>query len=261
MITTYFSLSFLLELVLESLPISSSGHLAFLSSLCTSIKPLSFIESHLSHALILLVQCFFLLSFLKTLLYRKKWILILKLMLLFISITVITTIGYVIKNYITHIIPSISIPLFLGFFITTAFLFSSYFINFARSRQYYQLSFKDSIFLGLFQCIAFLPGVSRLATMFLGAQLCQFTRNNALFIAIGSNAAISGISVLYLFYHHYTVEKILIPLSLAILQKLCIALILSASLFYLSIYLFRKNRLFYFIIYELIISLIAFYLS
>lgn len=261
MIISDFNLSFLFELLLEGLPISSSGHLKLLSYFSCQFQPLSFFYLHLSHVLIFFIQIFYIFPFFKILIYRKKWLIFSRLIVNFISITTITVIGYLIKYFILEpLFPWISLPLCAGFLITTVFLLSIYFINQTRSRIYYTLLFKESIFLGIWQCIAFLPGVSRLATMILGSQICKFTRRHSLFIAITSNAAISAMSVLYLFYYWYYVDSISIIFSWFLCLKLLVTLTISALLFYLFIYLFNKNNIIIFIIYELCIFLIAYYI-
>ena len=258
MIISDLSFSFLCELLLEGLPISSSGHLQLLSFFYPSVKPLSFFYAHLSHLLIFFIQIFYIFPFFKFLLYRKKWMLIFKIMINLISMTVITGIGYLIKDFVIILFPFLSFPLPLGFLLSTIFLLSIYFLNITRGKIYYALLFKEAIFLGLFQCIAFLPGVSRLATMILGAQICKFTRRHSLFIAVGSNVAISGISLLYLFYY-YHYEGITILFSWLLFFKLFSTLALSALLFFLFVYLFNKNKILVFFLYELSIFLISYY--
>jgi undecaprenyl-diphosphatase len=261
MIISNLETNFLLELLLEVLPISSSGHIELISYFFSSIKPLSALDEHLSHVLIFLIQIIYIFPFLKILVYRKKWILILYIVINFISITALTTIGYLVKHLILmKMFPTLSMPLPLGFLITTIFLLSIYFINKSKSRTYYTLSFKESIFLGLWQCIALLPGVSRLATMILGAQVCGFTRKNSLFIAIASNAAISGCSLLYLIYYNYNIENIIFSFSTLAILKLISTLFISALFFFLFIYFFNKNNIFILIIYEFLILLISYYI-
>jgi undecaprenyl-diphosphatase len=261
MIINEFSNSFFIELILEGLPISSSGHLELLSYFFNSIRPLSFFYVHLSHLLIFFIQIIYLFPFFKILMYRKKWRLMFRLSINFISITILTAIGYLIKKIVIEkLFPQLSFPLPLGFLISTVFLISVYFINKTRSKVYYALSFKESIFLGLWQCIAFLPGVSRLATMLLGAQICKFTRKHSLFIAIAANAAISCGSLLYLIYYYYTIETVIFVFSWPVILKLLSTLIFSAVLFFLFIYLYNKNKIIPIIIYELSVFLIAYYL-
>lgn len=261
MIISDLKINFLFELLLEGLPISSSGHLELLSYFFSSITPLSIFHSHLSHILIFFIQIIYIFSFLKILIYRKKWILIAYIIINFISITVLTTIGYLAKHFIIpKLFPKLIFPLPLGFLISTIFLISIYFINKSKSRVYYTLSFKESIFLGIWQCIALLPGVSRLATMILGAQMCKFTRKHSLFIAITSNAAISGCSLLYLIYYNYNIENIIFAFSTIAILKLISTLFISAILFFLFIYFFNKNKIIPIIIYELFIFLISYYI-
>jgi undecaprenyl-diphosphatase len=261
MIISDFNISFLVELLLEGLPISSSGHLQLMNYFWPSVKPLPFFYAHLSHVFIFFIQIIYIFPFFKFLIYRKKWRILFHIIINFISITMLTTIGFLAKHLIIEkMFPSLVFPLPLGFFISTIFLLSIYFINRSRSRIYYTLSFRESIFLGLWQCIAFLPGVSRLATMILGAQICKFTRRHALFIAITSNAAISGGSLLYLIYYQYNIEKIIFTFSSVLILKLILSLVISALLFFLFIYLFNKNKIIVFILYELCIFLISYYI-
>lgn len=259
MIISDFSISFLLELLLEGLPISSSGHLQLLSYFYCGIQPLSFFYMHLSHVLIFFIQIFYVFPFLNILKFRKQWKLLFYIILNFSSITIITIIGYLVKNFIIlKLFPNLFFPLPLGFFITMVFLLSIYFSNRSKSRIYYTLSFKESIFLGMLQCVALLSGVSRLATMIFGSQILHFKRRHSLFIAITSNAAISGMSLLYLLYY-YCSEGIVIVFSQWLVIKLFVTLTFSAILFFLFIYLFNKNKILMLVLYELCIFLIAYY--
>ncbi len=260
MIIENFGINFLLELLLEMLPISSSGHLLMFSKFIPSITPLSFFYLHLSHVLIFFIQIFYVYPFFKILIYRKKWMIIFNLIINFISITIITGIIYLINHFLLkEMFEDYCFPLSSGFLISTFFLVLIYIFNKTRSRVYYQLSFKESIFFGLWQSIAFLPGVSRLATMLLGANLCKFHRKNALFIAITSNVAISGISLLYLLYYYYFIEKFSVIISQWLLFKLFLSLISSALLFIIFLNLFNKNKIIVFILYEFFVFLITYF--
>jgi undecaprenyl-diphosphatase len=258
MIINDFSASFFFELILEMFPISSSGHILLLSNFYKNIEPLSFLLDHISHSLIFFIQVWYVFPFFLSLIRRGKILNIVKIILYFFCTTLITSMGYIVKGLLFDKLLWFNFPLFLGFFITTFCLITIFFTNSSRTKLFYNFTFSESIFFGLLQCFALLPGISRLSIILLGATLCRYTKENALFMAIMSNISISLISMSYIVYYSCSIESISIILSNACILKLIFSMFFSMLCFFLFIYLFKKNKIVFFIVYEFLLTLFVY---
>ncbi len=158
-----------IQAVTEFLPVSSSGHLAFVSNLIDKLDVFFFTVLHLASLIAVLIftrkEIFQLLSFNKK--YRKLWI------YLIIATIPAVLFGGFFKSQIEATFASF---LFLGiaFLFTGTILFLTKFSN-RKSR----INFKNSLIIGLFQLFALFPGVSRSGMTISSALISGIDREKA----------------------------------------------------------------------------------
>ncbi len=252
-----FSPSFFLEIFLEGLPVSSSGHIYLLSSVLPDVfAPLNLIENHLTHALFILILINTLSRAIVNL-FCISFFTLLRTGMNFFVISVTTVLSYVIFEALLRNI-TIKMPLYQGFLITTFFLIIIKYFNRGKGKKYYLTTMSENIFLGLFQTVAFLPGVSRFATMLVGSVLCGYNKNDALHIAIISNACISAGSIIYLLYK-YKDYPFYFSISYPEFFILIITLLLGLFFFLVFSHFFKRNKISIFIYYEFLISVVTFF--
>jgi undecaprenyl-diphosphatase len=106
--------------------------------------------------------------------------------------------------------------------------------NFSSKKKDHKLSYVNYFFIGIFQCLAFVPGVSRSAATILGGRLLGASREEAVkfsfLLAIPTILAASGYSLL----------KVNYVLSNEEVLSLCLGLLSSFVFGYLSIKVFLK---------------------
>lgn len=161
-----------LHIILESLPISSSGHISLLNQWFAKIfkqKPLEITTSidHLMHIPTATIIALFLAK-------HGVWNMILQSPQSLIHWATIVGIANVITGFFyflrkkvmsenSRVRRLVHWPLYVGFFTTSCILLSLYWVP-QGVREY--ISSTDAVFIGLAQSIALLPGVSRLASTY-----------------------------------------------------------------------------------------------
>lgn len=247
------------QIILESLPISSSGHRKIIEKFTTkyNFSPNNIhnneIVEHLMHiptAIILLIflfqnsyyDSFFPINSIQDLFWLS--------LLIFIS-NLVTGFLY----FIFKIINISKFPLSLGFFITAISLFLLFFLKSGTNKT---LSLCNAFFIGLAQGLALLPGISRLALTFsTGYCIGLFPITAFLFSLIIQFPLIiagilkSGFEILY-FNKQFNFK----------INWLCILLItfisfLSYKLLWLIFYLVQHNYLSFFSFYMIIPLILA----
>lgn len=188
----YLYLIIFAQTVLESFPISSSGHVALITILCQKyfgtmfsqyVLDQSIFESwfYCLHAITALVLAIFFFPqwffFIKNL--SRVWRMVVRLVLLVGITDVITFAWYVVVRHY-----QLSIPLSLGFCITGIMLASLKFLRTVRpelieGRSSRSFGISDALVLGAVQGIALLPGISRLATTFVVARWLGYSGQRA----------------------------------------------------------------------------------
>lgn len=154
------------QIIIEMLPISSSGHLTLLELLLKKYAsfdirqiffPPAILKSiyYFMHGPTLLIICAYFFAQWWRLVFTSAGI-AWRLILCLVIADLITFIIYLVFKR-----TNITIPLGLGFIITAIFLFSTAWCS--ASKALSLLSFTDAAILGLVQGLALLPGVSRLA--------------------------------------------------------------------------------------------------
>ena len=212
----------------EFLPISSTGHLNLAQHLFGS-KPSLSLDIFL-HLATLLSVLFFFRKFIKYFFDNLIYIII--------ASVPVAIIGLLFQEKIDNIFSDIKLlPLF--FLITSIFVLSTKYIKSTNTR----LNYKNALIIGLFQCIALLPGVSRSGTTIMAGLLMglspleAFNFSFALFIPATIGAVVFGLK-------DFSFTPSLIPvfiltffvgvLSLSILKKS----LLSKNFWKFSIYTF-----------------------
>ena len=234
----------------EFLPISSSAHLILISSfydLSTSSLLID-ISLHLGS---LLAIIFFFRKDLLNLRYNQKLLL-----LIIVGSMPLIIFGYILYNTeLIYFLRNIKI-------IAWTTLFFGIILYFADQRKIDQkistnLNIKSILFIGLFQLLALIPGVSRAGITITAARFLKFNRVDSSKIAfLLSIPALAGASFLGL--------KDALEQSIKINYLLIIAVILSFIFSYMTVNFFlkyiNKFSLNIFVIYRIIVSIILFYL-
>jgi undecaprenyl-diphosphatase len=188
----YLYLIIFAQTVLESFPISSSGHVALITVLCQKYFGPLFLEYGLNqsifeswfyclHAITALVLAIFFFPqwsfFIKNI--SRVWRMVARLVFLVGVTDVITCACYVIVRHY-----ELSIPLSLGFCITGIMLASLKFLRPSCISNNSKLACRsfgvsDALILGAVQGVALMPGISRLATTFVVARWLGYSSQRA----------------------------------------------------------------------------------
>tara|TARA_B100000902_G_scaffold382973_1_gene421247 strand:- start:226 stop:993 length:768 start_codon:yes stop_codon:yes gene_type:complete len=232
----------------EFLPISSSAHLIIVSNLYNLKTSSLLIDISLHLGSLLAIVIFF-----------RKDLLDLKNNKKLLSLIIIGSIPLIIFGYILHTTELINLLRNIKVIAFTT-LFFGIILFFADQRKVDQsissnLNFKSIIFIGLFQILSLIPGVSRAGITMTAARFLKFNRVDSGKISfLLSIPALSGASFLGL--------KDISNQSLEINYIVIAAIILSFLFSYITIKFFLSylNRfsLNIFVIYRIIISLILF---
>jgi undecaprenyl-diphosphatase len=158
----YFYILIIVQIVAESLPISSSSHLQLLELGVCSIPA----SSSLIYALHIPTACVFTLFFFREWFFMVRHVrvcapIILKLCLLGAIVDVITTFFFVAFHYVP-----VALPLGVGLCITAAALYS---LRFSTTRTN-SFGYTQALMLGIAQGLALLPGISRFALVYTTAR-------------------------------------------------------------------------------------------
>lgn len=179
----------IVEGLTEYLPISSTGHMILLASLL-GIEDQPFVQHYQ-----IIIQFGAILSVVVLYWERfRKWnSLFIKVFAAFVPTAII---GFLFKSSFESLLGSpvvVSVSLILGGIV---FLWMErYFKESDLTKTTDDLSLRDCIYLGLFQCLALVPGVSRAGATIIGALLLKMTRKDAaefsFFLAVPTLAAAS----------------------------------------------------------------------
>lgn len=181
----------IVEGITEFLPISSTGHMIITEKL------LGVESSEFTKAFIINIQFGAILSVL--ILYWKRFFQSLKFYYkLFIAFIPAAVIGFIFGDFIDSLLENVlvvAISLFLGGIIL---LFVDKWFNKPKEDQ--EITYPTALKIGLFQCIAMIPGVSRSAATIIGGMSQKLTRKNAaefsFFLAVPTMLAATGYKLL-----------------------------------------------------------------
>lgn len=242
-----------LAIILESFPISSSGHLALLDHIIHATATQDFLSvfDHILHGPIAL--CIALYFYPRWRFFLHPWrarFIIGRLVVLGFVVESITVIFYILFSKF-----SVSwFPLWIGFLITAFLLFSLCFCTTKRTKKF---DLQMALILGLMQGLALLPGISRFGATFAVARWLGLDKQKAfelsflLVMPLLSAAFVKGIVS---YASSSDLEQLLNPMMVLVM-------IGSSIGFYLGLLmvhkLILKNQLWYMSFYVLGISLLA----
>jgi len=186
----------IVEGITEFLPISSTGHMIITQSLL-HIESTEFVK-----AFIVNIQFGAILSVI--VLYWKRFFQSYKFYYkLFIAFIPAAVIGFLLGDFIDSLLENVivvAVSLLVG---GVFLLFVDKWFNKPAEDQ--EISSKTALKIGLFQCIAMIPGVSRSAATIVGGMASKLSRKNAaefsFFLAVPTMAAASGYKLLKLITH------------------------------------------------------------
>jgi undecaprenyl-diphosphatase len=186
----------IVEGITEFLPISSTGHMIITKSILRLAKDDAF-----TNLFLIAIQLGAILSV--VVLYWKKffdfskWQFYLKLI---VAVIPALAIGFVLDEYIDKLLDSpttVAISLLIG---GIFLLFIDKVFNRAAIDEEREISYKKGFMIGLWQCIAMIPGVSRSAASIIGGMQQGLTRRLAaefsFFLAVPTMAAATGYKLL-----------------------------------------------------------------
>jgi undecaprenyl-diphosphatase len=181
----------IVEGITEFLPVSSTGHMIITQKLL-GIEPDSFVKLftvNIQFGAILSVIILYWKRFFQTFDFYLK---------LFVAFLPAAILGFLLSNYIDQMLESVlvvAISLVLGGIIL---LFIDSWFN--RPVENQKISFKNALFIGCFQVIAMIPGVSRSAATIIGGLTQKLNRKNAtefsFFLAVPTMFAASAFEML-----------------------------------------------------------------
>lgn len=189
----YFYIVAIMQIVLESFPVSSSGHLNLLEKIAAQKFSVDVLGMNvqfdqfsteqfqtfykLLHGVTLVIIALFFCTRWMALLKaaRRKPQILIKWCLLTLAADIVTTLLFL----VWHVLP-VNFPLVLGFSITACALFSLYFCS-SEKRSAWTL--RSALMLGFVQGVALLPGISRLGSTYVAARWLKLPAHKALEIS------------------------------------------------------------------------------
>lgn len=181
----------IVEGITEFLPISSTGHMIIFQSLL-GVENSDFVKAfivNIQFGAILSVIVLYWKRFFQTLKFYYK---------LFVAFIPAAVIGLLAGDYIDMLLENVivvAITLFLGGIVL---LFVDKWFNKPRENQ--EITYKNAFVIGLFQCIAMIPGVSRSASTIIGGMAQKLNRKTAaefsFFLAVPTMFAASAYKLL-----------------------------------------------------------------
>jgi undecaprenyl-diphosphatase len=244
----------IVEGVTEFLPISSTGHLIITSRL------LNIANSDFLKSFEIIIQLGAILAVVA--LYFKSFLNISKLKKIIIGSIPTAIIGFALYGFVkNHLLGSVSVvlwSLFLGGIIIVLFEYFYHNNDLQKEEGIEKITYKQSFFIGVFQSLAIIPGVSRSAATILGGLFLNISRYTivefSFLLAVPAMIGASGLDI----YKNYSVifNSNIIFLIVGFVTSFIVA-ILSIKLLLKFI---KKNNFTPFGIYRVIIAVIFFFI-
>lgn len=186
----------IVEGLTEFLPISSTGHMIITQGIL-GVESNEFVK-----AFTIIIQFGAILSVI-ALYWRRflqSWTFYLKLLAGFIPAAVL---GFLFSDKIDELLESIQVVAVMLIIGGVVMLFVDKWFNRPKYNEGEEIGYKNAFVVGLFQCIAMIPGVSRSMATIVGGMSQGFTRKDAaefsFFLAVPTMAAATGYKMLKLF--------------------------------------------------------------
>ena len=175
---------------------------------------------------------------------------ILKIMYILFAIVLIYVLGLIFKDAISSLSENIKI---IGGALIVTSLFLFIIKDFKGKKDDNEITYKDALIIGLFQCVALLPGISRSGATIVGAMLLKFKRETAfkfsfmLYIPISLATIVLGVK-----------DIIETGLESTTILYYLIGMVVASVITYFSTKLFKdimkKGKLIWFVLYCLIVG-------
>lgn len=242
----------IVEGITEFLPISSTGHMIITQSLL-GVENSEFVKAfiiNIQFGAILSVVVLYWKRFFQTVNFYYK---------LFIAFIPAAVIGFVLGDYIDALLENVTvvaISLVIG---GIFLLFVDKIFNKPSANQ--EITFGKALRIGLFQCIAMIPGVSRSAATIIGGMVGKLNRKNAaefsFFLAVPTMFAATAYKLLKS-YHVFNAENIKILLVGNIVAFIVAMLAIKFFISFLTKYGFKVFGIYRIIVGLAILILLAF---
>jgi len=239
--------------ITEFLPISSSGHLAILQNIFKLTENAVFFDIILHLGTLLSVIIFLwkdiieiFVGFFK---FRKEYfVLVLKVVIAEIPALIV---GYFLNEKIKVLFVS---PIYIGiaYFGTALILFLTIFLRKER-KNIFNISYIDALIIGIFQCLALVPGFSRSGFTLFGALLIGLNKKDALKFSF--LIAIPAIVGAYVFESLSQLNIHSIPINIALISFV-ISFLAGLSAIYLLFSVLKKSKLYIFGYYCLFLGIL-----
>lgn len=254
----YLYLVVFLSIILESFPISSSGHLKLLESFfnfCPS-NVSCFLNENLEYFLhgptAIVIALFFYNRWKVLLAFNRSYSIIKKMF-----VRGIITDGITVAAYFFLLKDSVFLPLWVGFFITAVLLFSLYFKK-NNAHVFATWNYSNASILGCAQALALIPGISRLGTTFVVARWLGFSAKKAFELSFLIEWPISAAAALKGTCHLYFNNQLGELLHLQMILIIIIAIVGALGGLWIMQQLFFTNKAWLFSFYMIIITMIAY---
>lgn len=258
-----------LQMVAESFPVSSSGHLALLnqvwSKLCLLYPDYKlslpwtdalFWERYvdLLHVVPLVVIAWYFYPRWRIFLFHplRTWRIAAKLICYVVLADGVTALLYVARPYLFFS----ALPLWVGFSATALLLFGLLLIPVRKSFSGDRLTVARAVLIGLFQGLALLPGLSRFAATFCGARFLGFSSRSSFEVSFMLQwpLILAAVTRSTLFFMHSSAEVVVTPMLGAVLF---VSAILAWLGFFFAAHLASTERLWYCAFYVAVVALAA----
>ncbi|OFX76939.1 MAG: undecaprenyl-diphosphatase UppP [Bacteroidetes bacterium GWE2_29_8] len=183
----------IVEGITEFLPISSTGHMIIASSFLnlTDIEFAKLFVVNIQFGAILSVVVLYWKQFFKSMDFYYK---------LFVAFIPAAVFGFLLNDYIDMMLENVIVVAFSLLIGGVILVFIDKWFNNVNDDANEEIKYKQAFFIGLFQVIAMIPGVSRSAATIIGGMAQKFSRKKAaefsFFLAVPTMCAASGYKML-----------------------------------------------------------------
>lgn len=260
----YLYLIIFAQTILESIPVSSSGHIALLTILFQKYFDLQPLDQVLDqqifeswiyclHGITALVLAIF--FFPKWFFFVKHlfrvWRIVIRLIFLVGIVDVITFIGYFLVRHF-----DLNIPLYVGFCITGIALASLKSLSTMHTQR--SLGIRDAVILGGVQSIALLPGISRFASTFVVARWLGYSNKRAFELTWMIQWPLIFAAAILGFYKLYEIHAFADFVSFGLMFAYVFAGIGAYAALYFVQWCIYKDKMWWFAYYMIVPTLVAF---